>query len=133
MPDYMEKRRYPRIFFPAGQKIEAEIVHEASGWSLAVTLLDISEGGMGMRLKRNADVSIVPGECIRLETIHGQPYLRALSQITMDVRWILDDDFFDYIALGCQFLDLPQKDRELLHDFTLLSLAAGREELDGAP
>jgi len=132
MADFIEKRRYPRIFFTAGQKVEAEIVHVASDWKLAVTLLDISEGGMGLRLKRNADITLEQGDQIRLEAVHGQSYLRALSQIMMEVRWTLDDDFFDYIALGCQFLDLSEKDRELLQDFTLLMLASGKQEIRGA-
>ena len=129
MPDFIEKRRYPRIFFPAMQKVEAEIVHEASGWNLAVTLLDISEGGAGLRMKRSTDLVMARGDRIRLAAIHGQAYLRTLSEIDMEVRWVLDDDYFDFIALGCQFVDLAEKDRELLHDFTLLMQAADRERM----
>ncbi len=129
MPDFIEKRRYSRIFFPVGQKVEAEILHEASGHIVQVTLLDISEGGVGLRLKRRDDITLSGGDRICLQTIHGQPYLRALSRINMEVRWVLDDSFLDYVALGCQFLDLDEKDRELLQDFTLLMLAAGKEDM----
>jgi len=129
MPDFIEKRRYPRVFFPASQKVEAEIVHIDSGWSVAVTMLDISEGGVGLRLKRSENISLTEGERICLKAVHGQPYLRTLSELMMEVRWVLDDEFFDFIAFGCQFLDLSEKDRELLQDFTLLMIATGKEEI----
>ena len=129
MPDFIEKRRYPRIFFPVGQKIEADIVHEDSGQTVQVTLLDISEGGVGLRQKRREDIAIAEGDRLLLRAIHGQPYLRALSRISLEVRWVLDDAFLDYIALGGQFLDLAEKDRALLQDFTLLMLASGKEEM----
>ena len=129
MPDFIEKRRYPRIFFPTGQRVEAEIVHEASGQAMQVILLDISEGGMGLRLKRPADFTIAREDRILLKTIHGQPYLSSLKEIYMQVCWVLDDDFLDHIALGCQFLDLNPKDKAMLQDFTLLKHASGKEEM----
>ncbi len=131
MDSFDDKRKYPRIFLPGEDVALAKIVPTAGEKSYDVRLLNISEGGIGFHCKRSAGIRVKVNDPLQLIAIIGHPHLGAVSDLSMEVRWVMDEEYLDHVAVGCEFIDLDEHNRELLQDFVLVALSEHKERQDG--
>ena len=131
MDSFQEQRKHPRIFFPGDEVTLARIVLAGGEENHDVRLLNISEGGIGFHCKRSAGFRVKINDPLQLIAIIGHPYLADVADLSMKVRWVLDEEYLDHVAVGCEFIDLDHHNRELLQDFVLVSLAEHKERQDG--
>ncbi len=131
MDSFKEQRRYPRIFLPADEVTLAKIVPAGGEKTYDVRLLNISEGGIGFHCKRSAGIRFKINDPLQLIAIVGHPHLADVADLSMEVRWVMDEEYLDHVAVGCEFIDLDPHNRELLQDFVLVALAEHNERKDG--
>jgi c-di-GMP-binding flagellar brake protein YcgR len=128
MDSFQDQRKYPRIFFPAEKVALAKIVPAGGEESVDVRLLNVSEGGVGFHLKRSADIRLKVNDPVLLIAIFGHPHLNSISDLPMEVRWIMDEEYLDHVAVGCEFINLDDHNRELLQDFVLVELSEHKQQ-----
>jgi c-di-GMP-binding flagellar brake protein YcgR len=91
-------------------------------------LLNISEGGVGFHLKRSTKIGLKINDFLRLLVIFGHPHLNTITELSMEVRWIMDEDYLDHVAVGCEFINLDDHNREQIQDFVLIALAEHKQQ-----
>lgn len=126
--DSLEKRRHKRVLFSIQERITGSIekVGEPVGkWCRAVPILNLSKGGIGFILERGMDIPIQTGTQLKLTDMWIEKKsahhldLRALSDadITMVVRWVLDNSYLQHLGFGCEFVNLPSKCQDEIRGF----------------
>lgn len=104
---YEEKRSTPRIFFESTEKIAAAI--NGVGNPFSADVLNLSSGGLQFSQERVHAVVIKPGDRLKLLGLAGLAELHGIGDVTMEVRWIIDQSFLGVISAGCQFIDLSEE------------------------
>ena len=82
--------------------------------SLAGEVLNLSVGGMQFSYNRQYSLYTVEGDTVTIQTIAGPVALAALVGSTMEARWVLNNGFFNHIAVGCKFIGLADEQQRLL-------------------
>ncbi len=111
---YEEKRSSPRIFFENTENIAASI--NGSMESFYVDVLNLSSGGLQFSQKRTDAVIIKPGDQLNLVGFSGISGLQEVSEVAMEVRWIIDQSFLGVISAGCQFVNLADNFHRQIED-----------------
>ncbi len=111
-PFHDEKRRASRIFFNNNEEIEASI--NGAGQSFFVDVLNLSRGGLQFSQKRQDSVAVQIGDKLSLVALSGLDGCDGIGHVTMEVRWVLDQDFFGVVSAGCKFLDMSDQHQELI-------------------
>ena len=119
-----EKRRYPRVYFGNEVGVTAEVQVDGRAVTLAGSILNISVGGMQFSFKRPDPVPVATGDNLTLQTLRGMEELAPLEGVSMEVRWVLDHEFLNHVAVGCAFADLEQQQRKSLQSLVDAHLQA---------
>jgi hypothetical protein len=115
-----EKRHYPRIIFHDPRRLAAFIsrVDEQDPEKVFTSsILNMSEGGIQISLKRDMNPCLHRGKNVILDYIGGLEALSSLSDIPMHVIWIMDNAFLEHVLVGMAFEHLPEQQRKVLRDF----------------
>ncbi|MBF0102715.1 MAG: PilZ domain-containing protein [Desulfobacterales bacterium] len=108
--DLADKRRYIRIFFPVDLTIRGTItIPENLDSKLDVRIMNLSEGGIGFTLNKNAYRKIYRGENLTLNEVSGYEPIHFLNNIELIIRWVLDEKDLEHYGLGGEFVD-PNKE-----------------------
>jgi len=118
---------------PGEEVTLAKIVPAGGEKSYDVRLLNISEGGIGFHCKRSAGIRIKVNDPLQLIAIVGHPHLADVADLSMEVRWVMDEECLDHVAVGCEFIDLDDHNRELLQDFVLVALSEHKHQQQDVP
>ena len=127
MSEYkLERRRYKRVFFP-NQDESASILKFCDGHEefLTVIVKDLSEGGLGFAVKRNNIDNLITGTQLAIKKIQGSDNLGFLTDLKLEVIWVLDCDEFEHVGFGCRFLDVPQALREKIRNYVEAWISEG--------
>lgn len=106
-----EKRSAPRTYFNDGEKIAAAI-NGSGGEPFFVDVLNISTGGLQFCQRRQGAKQVKPGDYLVLMGLNGLAELHDIKEVSMEVRWVVDENFLDLISAGCQFKDIALPDQE---------------------
>ena len=114
--DGIDRRRFKRIAFTASDEI--------AGWVLLPNdtealfkIADIGAGGLRFIPLRNKSVGLKPGVQIYLTRIQGYTRLKFLSRLKLIVKWIIDESQFPHVMIGCEFVDISEKQRQQIDLF----------------
>jgi len=121
-------RRYTRIFFNDSDKIMgimSSAANESKIYSLSI--LNMSQGGIQIRQKRKEYQGLKKGDEINLCQIVGLQELVTLTNITMRVMWIMDNEYLDHVIMGVAFVDLTGDQLKALQSFVKKHLARSKE------
>ncbi len=105
----IEKRRDPRVFFANENVLSAGVQLNHGNLSLAGDVLNLSVGGVQFSFKRQDSLHVIAGDKLTLQTLVGRDELAGLVGSAMEVRWVLDHEFLDHIAVGCEFVGLAEE------------------------
>ena len=118
----VDRRRFKRIAFSASDEIAGRVLLPNDAEAL-FKIADIGAGGLRFIPLRNEAVGIKPGTHIFLNRIQGYTRLRFLSRLKLIVRWIIDESQFAHVMIGCEFVNISDKQR---HQIDLFVAAEAR-------
>lgn len=110
-----ERRRYIRIFFQTEEAIKGKLtIPGAKKKSISAGILNLSEEGVCLVIERkhlqdNGTVKIDKGDHLLLNDIIGITPEIPLSNQKMQVKWIVDNMYFDHMEIGCQMLNISDQ------------------------
>ncbi len=104
--DGPEKRRFQRAVFSIGDGVIG--VFSSNGLkndSIAASIANLSAGGLQFILPRDTSPEISTGDHFILREIRGTTDLRFVSNLELEVKWVMDLQIFEHIGIGCEFLN----------------------------
>jgi c-di-GMP-binding flagellar brake protein YcgR len=118
--DGPEKRRFKRAVF----SIEDGIIgvfssNDFTNDSIAASIMNISAGGLQFILPRGAYPEIGTGDRLILREIKGTTDLKFISNVELEVKWIMDHQIFEHVGIGCEFLNTPDAIRDQIDQFVV--------------
>ncbi len=103
-----EKRKHKRVYFSLDEDFFVEIEGKAS---FKARLLSLSEGGLSFFLPIKKSSNFKKGDVIFLSSLKSENEDLINSLVSLSVRHVLEENNVGKVIVGCQFLDLPEKDR----------------------
>ncbi|XOF35157.1 MAG: PilZ domain-containing protein [Candidatus Electrothrix sp. YB6] len=135
MTEYIpEKRHYTRIIFNKDNKVQAGItVPDApeTKQNFSSSVLNLSEGGLQLSIKREELPEVQTGNTFILTSITGVPELEALTDISMRIAWLMDNEYLEHVLLGMCFTSLSEEQRQTLRSFVTYHLERTAEQEAG--
>ncbi len=118
-----EKRDHARLVFSS----EDEVVglfefSNRPGSEASFSIADISAGGLRFFFPRNNEQVLLTGDQMVLKTIMGKMKLAFITDINIRVQWVVDHDLFGHKMIGCQFIDLTEKNQSRIDRFVQYEL-----------
>lgn len=128
-----EKRRYTRIIFNERNRMQAIIAlpgQQDPARQMSASVLNMSEGGIQASIERKKFQDVQQGGTVLLSRIAEVQDLEALSDVPMQLIWILDNEYLKQVLLGMFFSTLSEGQRVCLRSFVTnrLALAVDRGE-----
>ena len=121
MEHHIENRRHARLFFSPADKVKAQL--EISGEDLTEAMvLDISESGIGLSVRRDESSAFEQGERFVIAEIQGLSSIHFNFAIEVEVKWLLDHEFLGRMAFGCEYKNMPDIVRAKLRAFVAQKL-----------
>ncbi len=85
---------------------------------LAARLLNISEGGVGLSLQKDAaSTPLYKGENLIISVINNRKELSFILKSKIEVKWIFTNPTLKHIGIGCEFKHLSQDVQKKLTTF----------------
>ena len=114
----VEKRRYTRIFFSGHEKIAGIIsVLGNSKKTNPITVLNLSEGGLQISWTRDSYEAVQPEEAIILRQLEGVAELESLTDVSMKIKWVMDNEYLNNVIVGAVFVGLTEVQTQALQSF----------------
>jgi c-di-GMP-binding flagellar brake protein YcgR len=101
-----EKRRFQRAVFSIGDGVIG--VFSTDGFtndSIAASITNLSAGGLQFILPRDTSAEIGSGDHLILRVIKGTTDLEFISNLELEVKWVMDLQIFEHVGIGCEFLN----------------------------
>jgi c-di-GMP-binding flagellar brake protein YcgR len=113
-----ERRRYKRVFF-SNQADLTGILRLSDNHETFLTAIvkDLSEVGLGFAVKRDQKNKIITGSQFTIKKIQGTEHLGFMTDLKLEVIWVLDCEKLKHVGIGCRFLDIPQAVREKIRNY----------------
>jgi hypothetical protein len=106
-----EKRRFERYVFPNNDRIIALLATDNGGGNIKARILNISQGGLGLVVERTKIDSLKEEAVLSIKEIAGKGLMTGLEGHSVKVKWILDYEPLNNLAIGCEFIDLNEECR----------------------
>lgn len=118
MTENPEKRIFKRLMFSPEEIIGATFsLPSYSEGIIKATILDISEGGLGLKFNMRETGIIHEGDHLKLETLIGMDPLKELEGIEAEIRWVLHYKPIRGVRAGCRFINFSEKKREAVRAY----------------
>jgi c-di-GMP-binding flagellar brake protein YcgR len=116
--EQQERRRYQRTFFPIEEGIKGVFAFsDHQRGILTVSIINISEGGLGLAINKDKKDRITKGDYVILTHITGIEGLESLINVEAEIKWILESPSLEFLSFGCEFLDIPEPMRNAIRLF----------------
>jgi c-di-GMP-binding flagellar brake protein YcgR len=113
-----ERRKFQRIFFSIEDGIHGTFAFsDRQKGSLTATIINLSEGGLGLALSKDKGKKIRTGDHVILTQVKGIQGLESLANVKAEIKWILDNPSLEDMGFGCEFLDIPASMRGAIQRF----------------
>ena len=120
----MEKRRYRRLTFSAKDNVYGEVgFPDPSDESKQLKIADIGGGGLRFIERRTEKCWLKSGDSIILQKITGHKRLKFLVDVLLEVKWILDEEPFEHVIIGCEYGNMIPSQRRQIDRFVQEELA----------
>lgn len=113
-----ERRKYQRIFFSIEDGIKGIFAFtDHHKGLLTASIINISEGGLGLALSKDKKNSIAQGDYVILSHITGVEGLEPLTNVEVEIKWIVDSPSLEFLGFGCEFLAVSESMKEAIRLF----------------
>ena len=123
-------RKHKRVFFPAGQGIDAEFSLPGIESRIHAKILDLSGGGMGFVIKRHPNLKFKQGDVLDLLALNAPAGPLIQTRLSVEIRWVAEVENFANTGLGCRFIDIPEETEKRIVSYVeemLERLASGKQ------
>ncbi|WDP92156.1 MAG: PilZ domain-containing protein [Desulfobacter sp.] len=105
-----ERRKLPRAVFSAEENLTAVAsLADDDGRQKKFKVMNISRGGLGLAINRDAIYGIAAGGKLILDQITiGIAGKIAPCALPLEVAWVMDHEFLENVGMGCKFIDTRQ-------------------------
>jgi c-di-GMP-binding flagellar brake protein YcgR len=110
-----ERRRFKRIYFSEEEGVIG--IFKNSERPLSSSIKDISKGGLKIALTRDQATTFHKGDILFLNAIMGTANIEFDEAIEMEIKWMMETDGSDQIAVGCEFKDMSENTKERMNRF----------------
>ena len=121
----IERRKFKRVFFNPEDRviINLSFLGETRE-SLPVTVLNVSEGGLGFVAVRDKAQKITKGTQLLIDRIVLPGKEDIIDNVEAITRYVMDLQTYDHITFGCEFIKISENDREKIRDFVSASFSS---------
>ncbi len=84
---------------------------------ITARIINIGEGGLHFVLKKGENKEAVAGKHLILKEIKGAEPLQSITDLELEIKWIVVPPSFDHFGIGCEFINASKKIRAQLHQF----------------
>ena len=109
-----ENRKFKRYVFPNEAKVSSSMLLENGGGCVDAKVLNISRGGVGLAIQRGDFGPIQAGAELQFEAVTEGNGFDVLLGKEVRVQWVLDQSGLENIGLGCEFINLDEREEEQL-------------------
>ena len=118
MTDVHEKRRFHRFLFSKTDRAIAILdLPKYSAEGIRADILNLSEGGVGLRFSDRESSFIYAGDDIVFDKVTGIDALNLLNGMRAEIKWVLDHKSTKSLRAGCEFAGIDDNQREALRRF----------------
>lgn len=111
-----EKRRYRRIYFDPADRMMATFEPLKLGEPpFHGQLMNISMTGMAFQLVDNIQLHI--GDMLMLVLLEGRLPITFSGRLQLQVKWVMANNFFEHLTIGCEFINPPCEFTDRLGNF----------------
>ncbi len=108
-----ERRKFRRVFFSKEDNISAYITFsENQDIPVEAAVMNLSEEGICLSYEKNKTFKVKKGNILNLMQIIGTKPELSVDELQMEVRWVMDEDYFDHDQIGCKILNPSNELRE---------------------
>jgi len=107
-----EKRKFERYVLPNDDNITALLAFDNGNKSFEARVLNISQGGLGLAVNRTKIDIVTKESVLFLKEIKGEKRITRLSGHSIIVKWVLDYEPLNNLAIGCEFITLNNACRQ---------------------
>lgn len=111
-----EKRQHPRLFLKPGNA-SAWLVMKKNSLEMDAKILNISEGGVGLGLKKDKICDLFPGDDLVVKMMYAGTDLYTEENFELKVVWVLNHEGLDSIGAGCAFKNMNPVVKEQIAEF----------------
>jgi c-di-GMP-binding flagellar brake protein YcgR len=129
-----EKRRHTRIIFNERNRVQALVGlpdKQDPARQMPASVLNMSEGGIQASIERKKFQDMKQGGTVLLSRIAEVQDLEALSDVPMQLIWIMDNEYLKHVLLGMSFLTLSEGQRGSLRSFVANRVALAVDSGEG--
>ncbi|UCF92014.1 MAG: PilZ domain-containing protein [Desulfobacterales bacterium] len=103
-----ERRRYQRVYFSKQDELVAMLQSsDRQETRLSARVKDLGAGGVGFTIQRDQESGILPGAQFTIQAIQGSDQLAFITDLKVEVRWVLSLEWLENVGFGCEFVDTP--------------------------
>ena len=115
---WRRRRNYKRVFYTAENRMIGFFLFPDKEQEIVVAqIMNVSVGGLHFTIKRNEMLSLQIGDRLILTKVIGNSPLRMISNIEMEIKWVLDHQMMKHVGFGCEFHNLPEIIRSQISHF----------------
>ncbi len=113
-----EKRIFKRLLLSSEETTAATFSLPAySEGLIKACILNLSEGGLGLKFNIRESGIIHEGDQLELEKLNGLEPLKILEGVKAEIRWVLQHKSSRSVRAGCRFVNLSEENREKIREF----------------
>jgi c-di-GMP-binding flagellar brake protein YcgR len=112
-----ERRRFKRRVIVEDEVVGIFHFHGVKEELVTAKIMDLSEGGLQLALKRVDSKGIAVGKHLVLTKIKGLAELVSVADVELEIRWIVGPPSFDNIGVGCEIINISERAREQIRQF----------------
>ena len=113
-----DRRKFKRILFSAEEEVTGVVSLSGSDDEAKVyKIADLSAGGLRFLIQKIDWGEIKTGDTLLLQSIDGKSQLDFVSDLQLEVKWIMDDPRLEHVMIGCEYSRINDSDRERIEQF----------------
>jgi len=123
-----ERRKFRRVFFTKEDKIVAYVIFpENKEIPVQAGVMNLSEEGVCLSYEKNKTFKVRKGDILNLMQIIGTKPELSVDDLEIEVRWVMDEDYFDHDQIGCKILNPSNDLREEIKQIDSPGVMASEE------
>jgi len=112
-----ERRRFKRRVIVEDEVVGIFHFRGVKEELVTAKIMDLSEGGLQLALKRVDSKGIAVGKHLVLTKIKGLAELESITGVELEIKWIVGPPSFDTIGVGCEIINISERVREQIRQF----------------